>query len=272
MTNLLIQKAARLVRVPGRWWRDLRLIRLLQNWREVLAAELTGAGLKRLQLRNGVILNGPNTLDLAFLFQEIWVKQLYTPPGYEIRRGDTVIDVGANIGVFATYAATRAPGVKVYSYEPFPENVSWLRRNLAESRLANVQVHQQAVAGSSGARLLRVSLTNWGVHRLAEQGIEGEGLQVSCVRLDEIINTNGVEQCALLKIDCEGGEYEILQNCAPDTLKRVRKIVIEYHEGPEHAGTGRELCRFLQSRSFRIDQFESAGVDSGYLSASSTVA
>lgn len=258
---------ARLARIPERCRRDLRLILMLQNWREALAAEWNHAPLSQVRLRNNVVLSGPQTIDLAFLFHEIWVSRVYTPPGYEIEDGSVVIDVGANIGVFAAYAATRAQGVKVYAYEPFPENVAWLKRNIEESGLAmNVQIHQQAVAGLSGTRFLQSDPEHWIMHSLTKESNGSEGLQVNCITLDEIFSKEAIERCDLLKLDCEGSEYEILWNCSADTLNRVRRIVAEFHEGPGRAGTGRELRNFLETRSFRVDSFHQ-DINCGYLSA-----
>jgi len=51
--------------------------------------------------------------------------------------------------------------VRVHAYEPFPDNVSWLLQNVEESGLTNVEVHQQAVAGKSGVRLLQIDPSDW---------------------------------------------------------------------------------------------------------------
>ena len=262
---------ARLARIPGRIRRDVRLVRLLENWRAALVTEWKRVPLGEVRLRNGAVLEGPNTINLAFLFHETWVREVYTPPGYEIRAGDVVIDIGANIGVFAIYAATRAPGVKVYAFEPFPGNISWLRRNAESSHVANVEVHQRAVGASLGVRFLNVDASNWGLHSLWDRGNEEQRvLSVDCISLDDIMKMDGVKQCDLLKLDCEGGEYEVLYGCAPETLRRVRRIVGEYHEGAHFGGTGKELCRFLESRSFRIDRLRSSDANCGILCASNT--
>ena len=253
----LSEKLARVRRVPTRLSRDAWLIRNLENWREALAAEWNRSPLNRVCMRNGVVLEGPPTIDLAFLFQETWVRGIYSPPGYEIGPGETVIDIGANIGVFATFAATRAAGVKVFSYEPFPENIKWLLNNVNKSGLTNVQVSQQAVSGETGVRYLQVNSANWIVHSLFGESITADpGLPIDCVSFDDIMNKERIDYCDLLKLDCEGSEYEILQRCAPDTLSRVHRIVGEFHEGPHIHGTGEDLCRFLESRSFRIDNFK----------------
>ncbi|MGI8918000.1 MAG: FkbM family methyltransferase [Pyrinomonadaceae bacterium] len=264
----LSQKLARARRVPARLTRDAWLIRNLENWREALAAEWRRTSLSQLKLRNGIVLNGPDTIDLAFLFHETWQRRIYSPAGYEIGPGESVIDIGANIGVFATFAATQAPGVRVFSFEPFPENVKWLRDNVNNSALTNVQVFQQAVSAKTGVRYLDVNVDNWIVHSLFAEGTATQtGLPVDSVSFDDIMNREDIDRCDLLKLDCEGSEYEILQYCAPETLKRVRRIVGEYHEGPHINGTGEELCRFLESRSFRIDNFDrgdGCGVFSAY--------
>lgn len=265
----LSAQLSRLRRIPARARRDLRLMRLLRNWREAVGAEITGAPLRSARLRNGVVLEAPGTLDLSFLFHEIWVREIYGPPGYEIRAGESVVDVGANIGVFAAYAATRAPGVRVFAYEPFPGNAEWLRRNVAESGLANVTVRQQAVAGGRGARVLHVFPESWIVHSLVlEDERATEEVTVDCVTLDDVLEENGIGLCDLLKLDCEGSEYEILQGCSPQALARVRRIVGEYHNG--EYGTGEGLRRFLESRSFRVDRLEPLDAGCGVICAANT--
>src|SRR5262249_1879335 len=187
----------------------------------------------RLRFRNGSVLqsDSPELLDL--LFYEIWFSRLYSPPGYEIQAGDTVIDVGANIGAFSLFAATRAPDVKVYSFEPFASNAAWLRKNVEDSGLSNVQVFQQAVAGSSGPRPFFIEPGNCMFHSLlcdlAIDGSKRRHEMVECTTLDEIFTTHRIECCQVLKLDCEGAELEILENSSPGTLKRVRKVVGEYH-------------------------------------------
>jgi FkbM family methyltransferase len=262
---------SRLARIPQRVRRDLQLMKLLSNWREALSAELSGGRLKRLELRNGVVLNAPEALDLNFLFQEIWLRGIYSPPGFEIRSGDVVIDVGANIGVFAAFAASRAPGVRVYAYEPFPGNIEWLQRNMKESGLTNVNIRAQAMAGAQGERILHVHPEGWIFHSLVREGDGGEGqdISVKCLTLDEALDAEGIAHCDLLKLDCEGSEYEILQGCSPAALQRVRRIVGEYHDRGT-LGTGESLCRFLESHSFRIDRFEPLDAGCGVLCATNT--
>jgi len=268
--NSISQTLARISRIPARIRRDALLFGTLENWREAWAAEWRRVPLQEIRLRNGVILRAPETIDLAFLFHETWVRQVYNPRGYEIRNGNTVIDIGANVGVFGAYAASRGPGVKVFAYEPFPENVKWLRRNVEDSGLKNVEIRAQAVASVSGARTLHVDPEKWIMHHLMSDSSEESGISVDCTTLDEIMSTEQIARCDLLKLDCEGSEYEILQSARPETLNRIRRMVGEYHEGPHIASSGKELCEFLTSKSFRIDRFEALDGDSGIICATNT--
>ena len=257
----------RLARIPARIWRDVRLVGMLRTWREALAAEWTGARLERIEFRNGVVLSGPSDSRLEFLFHEIWVRETYNRGGYAIREDDTIIDVGANVGVFAAYAASRAPRGRVLAFEPFPRSVDQLRENVRESRLRNVEIFEEAVAGSCGRRTLHVSPEALITNSLVATRPGGHELAVDCVDLDHVLEANRVDRCDLLKLDCEGSEYEVLQGCSPEALGRVARIVGEYHEGPGIVGDGDGLRRFLESRSFRVDHFEAIGAGSGIFRA-----
>ena len=66
-------------RIPSRVRRSIRVIRLLSNWREAIAAEVGHSALHTLRFRNGVSIDAPPLGQLDFLFHEIWVEQIYTP-------------------------------------------------------------------------------------------------------------------------------------------------------------------------------------------------
>lgn len=234
--------------------RNMRLVRLLRNWPDAIAAGWSGSPLERAHLRSGIRLDGPPESHLDFLFDEIFVTRTYSPRGYEIRSDFVVVDIGANIGTFSLYAATAAPRVRVIAYEPSPDNCKWLRRNVANSRLSNVTVCEQAVAGAPGARVLRADPANWMVHRLETTGDLHAGLTVECVTLEEVLRVHNIDRCDLLKLDCEGSEYEILRSCQSHTMRRVARIVGEYHD-TGNGNDGQELCDILKSLGFVVEHF-----------------
>ena len=247
----------RLSHIPKRVHQDCHIASLIKNWREVLYSKLTGKPVELTKFRSGLVLHSPPQVNLNCLFHEVWLDKIYCPPGYEIEKNNTVIDIGANIGVFAVYAATSASNVEVLAFEPFPENTDWLRRNVSESNLSNVTVYQKAVAGVTEERILQ-TCDSWIMHSLSETTGEkseltnenGNSIHVQCVGFNDIIER--IPKCDLLKIDCEGSEYEIFCSSSPETLKKIKRIVGEYHPLDKDRKNGKALCNYLESKGFDI--------------------
>lgn len=242
-------------RVKKRVKDDFKVFSLAENWKEILEAKISKKPISAVRLKNGVHIKSPEDVDLAYIFHEIWIDEYYSPPGYEITDGQTIVDIGANIGVFALYAATRAPGGRVYSFEPFPKSADYFEDNVRSSRLDNIKLFRGAVAGETGERTLQVN-DSWLENALSENSRYGEeqavgGVTVKTVSLEDALAD--IEQCDLLKIDCEGSEFEILYSSPPETLKKVRRIVGEYHQNDKERMNVKELCRFLEQHSFQID-------------------
>lgn len=268
---------ARLPRIPHTIRRHVRAVVLLRNWLEFFRADLTRGDLASVQTRRGIVLESRRGVNLKYLFLEIWLSRVYTPAGYEIRTGDVVIDIGANIGVFSAFAASIAARTRVFAYEPFSESAACLRSNVRASGLGNVTVFEQAVCSGRGQRVLLIESGNWVMHTLAGNaagsGAEARGgeldhaVEVDCVGLDDVFRDNGIARCNLLKVDCEGSEYEIFEACSQEIMDRIDKIVIEYHEGPRFAGTGEQLRDLLVTRGFHVDHFAAGAEGTGYICA-----
>ena len=103
-----------------------------------------------------------------------------------------------------------------------------------------------------------------GCHSLGADGDKNAaGVEVHCTTLDKIVPD--AAKCDFLKIDCEGGEYEILRNTTEATLRAVKKIVCEYHNNEQ--GTGPELKELLTEKQFRVDRFDEIDARSGMIYA-----
>lgn len=253
-------------KIPRFLGRNLALARLLRNWREVASALHSAQSVQRLEFRSGMVLSAPESAHLGFLFAEIWLDRVYSPRGYKVQNGDVVIDVGANVGVFSSFAALQARDVSVYAYEPFPDNARLLRSNVAALRHSRVKVHEEAVAGSTERRFLQTHSTNWIVHTLAAAGSCEGGLSINCVSLDDLLERNGIERCHLLKLDCEGTEYEILRSAGRETLERIDRIVGEYHRPPDASTSITAeslLSELLRSGGFTVDGIHPFGGGDG---------
>jgi FkbM family methyltransferase len=254
----------RLLRIPQRVRQDIKIIGLASNWREILAAKSDRVPVRMIRLRNGVVLTAPDEVSLSFLFHEIWITEFYAPKGYGIRSGDMVVDIGGNIGVFSLYAATRADQVRVRSFEPFPENANYFVKNLTASGLDNVEFYPQAVAGSPGERRLHIE-DSWILHSLTDDDQDRRSISVETTTLDKIFED--LEVCDLLKIDCEGSEYEILYAASPGTLSKIKRLVCEFNLVDEKQKNGQALKEFLTLNGFIVDQMEVLDSNSGIICA-----
>jgi FkbM family methyltransferase len=228
------------------------VIRLAKNWPEILLALHRGRRLSRVRLRGGLDLACPPELDMAFLFNEIWVQRTYSANSHAIAAGWNVVDVGANVGVFAALAASSHPTVHVIACEPHPGNAAWLRRNLHTSRLGNVVAKEIAVAATAQPRTFYAHPTNWLVHSLHSVS-DTVTRAVVCQTLEQQLAEFPDATCDLLKLDCEGSEHEILEACGEGTLRRVLRIVAEFHPLPD-GRDGETLVRLLARSGYRIDR------------------
>ncbi len=163
-------------------------------------------------------------------------------------------DIGANAG-FYTLLMARSVGSDgtVYSFEPQPENLSYLRRHLALNGVRNVVASPQAVADFVGEASFATDVDRY-QGRLAASG----QLRVPVVTLDHLVTTQGLPPGDLIKIDVEGAELAVLKG-AENLLRRFRPVVfLATHGGEIH----RECCRFLRQCGYRLRTLDGRpGVD-----------
>jgi hypothetical protein len=71
-------------------------------------------------LPNGIPVVEINAYETKFLYDEIFVQQVYGSHGISVPPGGVILDIGANIGIFALYGMMKFPGAKIYCFEPAP--------------------------------------------------------------------------------------------------------------------------------------------------------
>jgi len=110
----------------------------------------------------------------------------------EVSAGDTVLDVGANIGSFSVSVSKRIGDGKVFSFEPEAENLALLRRNLQENACSNVTVFPFAVSDKNGTETLHVREAP-GAHSL--MGGSGATSQIEVRMLDDLADETSAGRC-----------------------------------------------------------------------------
>src|SRR5579872_5612864 len=109
----------------------------------------------------------------AGIINEIYLDGAYTSePGFAIKENWVVADLGGHKGIFAIYAATRAKGVRVFSFEPSPGNFALLSQNIQRNKLSNVKAFNVAVSGADGKSTLHLTSEAWSNTLLQDAGTE----------------------------------------------------------------------------------------------------
>lgn len=161
-----------------------------------------------------------------------------------VRPGDTVFDVGANVGFFTLLAARLAgPTGQVLAFEPVPGNVSTIRRNLRLNQNTNVEICQAAVGERNGhAELVLADHSGGAALASVPKPPDARGsIQVKKVTLDEVIASRKFPPPNVVKIDVEGAELQVLQGMT-NTLNDLRPVVLLEFDGPESEDVERRLA------------------------------
>lgn len=152
--------------------------------------------------------------------------------GKELKSGMIVYDVGANVGYYSLLASelTGTEG-KVFSFEPLPENLSFLKMHISLNETENISVVEKAV--SSKASKMKFSISrNRSMNSLSNDG----EIEVDVISLDEFIK-QGNPSPDLIKMDIEGAEYEAL-NGAKEILRNKKPVLFL----ATHSGELRTQC------------------------------
>jgi FkbM family methyltransferase len=153
-----------------------------------------------------------DVIQRAVFVYGIWEPDITTWMRSFVRSGDTVIDIGANTGYYATLlGAIVGPTGTVMAFEPVPSIYRELIANLARNHLKNVEAHQVALGSAQGEiEVFRASSTNIGNSSTRwEQGHTSEGA-VEVRVADDVLAAVGA-RIRLVKIDTEGDEIEVLR-------------------------------------------------------------
>ena len=185
-------------------------------------------------------------------FYKVFVEQSYLNLLANIKKGDTVIDAGANIGVFTVIASTLVGTEgQVVSIEPDPENVRTLKKNVELNELKNVEIIDRALYKESGRKIKFIQ--NGVMSRIVpgKTDVNADYIEVETVTLDDIVGQRAIRR-SILKMDIEGAEKFALLS-AESTMKTV-----SYLEGEIHSREDFDvLMRFSNLFSFERQPIES---------------
>ena len=220
------------------------------------------------RLPNGLTIAHLNPYETEYVYKEIFVDRCYLKHGITLQKGDTVVDIGANIGLFSLFVQQEAPGAAIYAFEPSPSAFQALQSN-AELYLPGAKVfpygiaaaaqsatftfypnssvfssfHANVAADGAAIRTVVENMVRTGhkgaldqaelaslVDELMVGRMASQSFTCQLYALSDMIQAEGIGQIDLLKIDAEKSEVAILQAIRAADWPKIKQIVIEVHE------------------------------------------
>lgn len=239
------------------------------------------------RLPDGTPIAELNANETRELVDEIMVRGRYLRGGLQIQDGDVILDVGANIGIFALFAASHACRLRIHAFEPVPAMADALETNIRAHGLS-ARVERVALGardetaeltyypGSSlqsglfadpaaDAEVVRVYARHRGEeHRVIAAGQTGkvaetlapvihdrtagpQTLIVPVRRLSGWIREHGIDRINLLKVDVERAEQDVLLGIDPEHWPLIDQVVAEVHD---ISGRVKRLVALLGAHGF----------------------
>lgn len=164
---------------------------------------------------------------------QVFVEEVYRP-GSALKNADVrmIVDLGANVGFTALYFLQQFPGAKLLAFEPHPAHIERFLANIALNGVDDKVTLYRAGAGNKASK---AGLSDLGTSSTVQATDAPGAFNIDILDIFEILGNHRID---LLKIDIEGGEYDIL---ADDRFLKldVGSIVMEWHRnkaiGDEHA-------------------------------------
>jgi FkbM family methyltransferase len=189
------------------------------------------------------------------VFNEIFKLHEYRIADDVIRQAVyPIVDVGAHAGFFSMHARSLNKKVKIFAVEPEPENIRALEQHVRENNITGVTVVKAALGLSSGSGKLIVTPDSHN-HRLA-LGFEDQKtlVPVTVLSFADLLAQHKITKVSLLKMDIEGGEYDVFAGMSRADFAMVNYVILEYHEGREKSI---EIEQQLRENGFSVQVFPS---------------
>jgi FkbM family methyltransferase len=217
-----VARRLRFIREYGLWRRAVRELWRFK-WREHRARPIVGAYHTR---SGGVPYFIRHSSRDVGIFSEIFIAGEYDPPQAVLERlgaldrPPRILDLGANIGLFAASCSERWPGASITTVEPDPENLELLRRTAAAGSIEVVPACATNYEGS--VRFVAGEFAE--SHVAGAESSEQDTIEVPCVDAFRL-----AQSADLVKIDIEGSEWEILADPRLASLP-AQALVMEWHD------------------------------------------
>jgi FkbM family methyltransferase len=187
----------------------------------------------KIKLHGGISNGDVRGIYLDNIYQQLPVK------------GKAVVDIGANIADSSIYFALSGAN-KVIGLEPFPKNFQLAQKNIKFNRLSDkITVYLAGCAADNRDTIVDPNFNSGCTSILKDFK---EGIKIPMLTLGNILSRNNLlEDSPILKMDCEGCEYETVLSADKHILQKFSHMMIEYHYGYKNLKEKIEKCGFKVS-------------------------
>lgn len=235
---------------------------------------------------NGLQIFHHAAAETKYVYREIFEERVYFRHGINLFPGETVFDVGANIGLFTMFVEENFENISVHAFEPSAAIFHLLQANVAKYG-DRVSAHACGMADRCGKAKLtfypgysimsgfhsesegdQTALRAGIKSHLREQGIENPQERFVGMMLKQALHEKQEQECrletvsgmmgkaeigalGLLKIDAEGSEWEILKGIREEHWPVIRQIVMEVHDATDAKCS--EIRKLLTNKGYQLN-------------------
>jgi FkbM family methyltransferase len=200
----------------------------------------------------------PTTTSMADLFvlREVFVEEAYQDIlSVLAAKNVRIVDVGSNIGSFTIWLNQRVGVREAFCFEPEPDSFRLLSFNLGKNGCRFAQAFPYAVGAEKRTIQISLKQDSPGGTSIYGNNSSSTGAAIDVIRFEEWLRgTTG--DFDLLKLDCEGAEWEILQRTDPKQLTRFRVFVAEVHADPENKRSVHEFKMLMENLGFTTRRWD----------------
>lgn len=191
-----------------------------------------------LRCRDGIWIHAESEQQTWQNWNEVYLGDVYhlkQIPAW--REAQVIVDIGASTGPFTKKAHERYPDARIYAVEVCPENIPALERNVGEfaevihaactyEPADRIALHNAAFPDCNNTGGSIVAPRDEVARRPADGSYHPDLRPLRTITLEQILDAYNLDRIDLLKLDCEGSEFSILEHC---DLARVEQMVGEWH-------------------------------------------
>jgi FkbM family methyltransferase len=178
----------------------------------------------------------------------------------------SILDIGANIGIFSRLALSIWPGMKISAIEPWSRCVELLKLNVPSAKIyqgallegnGEIVFVDDSKRTVSGFAIDKDLANNFAYEGNKDQYVLLPEEKVTRLDINEIIKD--MEAPILVKMDCEGGEYGFLEQINEESIKKIHLLMGEFHQYTHPQPEGSNVSIYFQKlfqEKFKPNEFD----------------